>query len=305
VALQGLTATLVRRGLGEIVKNGFEDIVTVHTEFLNVDNGDGQYIERGFYSELGPAQRIGDPGSQGLRDELPRAVGQISPVIRKYYSRHGLAHEFVNEEADDDMYGVIRAIGTSLGKSMRYAMEVSAHDILNNGEDSAYPQGWQDKALFATDHGLLNSTETVSNLLSPTGPSWAGLANIYGYGDSFVDDQGMPTPIRPTKIVTGPRNAYLWQQVMGSNTQLGQSNPNVINPYGSIQVIASQYLSNPNDTYVVYEGWENHGYMTVRRGMTFQTWDLVDPNRTVSGVDARWVVYATNNIRIAKLPGAA
>lgn len=301
---QALNATLVRRGLGSIVKNGFEDIVSVHTEFLTVDSSDGQYIEKAFHSELGAAQRIGDPSSQGLRDELPRLDGELSPVVRKYFSRYGAAYEFYDEEADDDMYGVIRAIGTSLGKSMRYTMEISAHDLLNNGEDSGFPQGWQGSALFRSGHGLLNSSETVTNLLSAVGPSFAGLANIYAYGDSFVDDQGMPTPIRPVRIITGMRNTYLWRQVMDSGTQIGQANSSVINPYSSIDVVGSQYLSNPNDTYILYEGYDRHQFMTMRRALTTRTWDLEDPKRTVAGVDARWVVYTTNNLRIAKLPGA-
>lgn len=301
---QPFSATLVRRGLGEIVKNGFEDIVTYHTEFLNVDSGDGQYIEKAFHSELGPARRIGDPSSQGLRDELPRLEATLSPVVRKYYSRFGAAHEFYDDEADDDMYGFIRSAGSSLGKSMRYAMEVSAHDLLNNGDDSAFAQGWQDKALYATDHGLLNSTTTVSNILASTGPSFAGLANIIAYGESFVDDQGMPTPIRPTLLVTGMRNAYLWQQVMQSPTQIGQPNSSVINPYSSIRVLASQYLEFPQNTYVFYEGHDRHMYMTMRQPLRSRTWDLEDPKRTVSGVDARWVVYTTNNLRTALVPGA-
>lgn len=305
MAVQGLNATLVRRGLGSVVLNGFEDISTYHTEFLNVDSGDGQYIERAFHSELGTAQRLGDPSSQGLREELPRATFQMSPVVRKYYSRYGLAYEFVDDEADDDLYGVVRSVGSSLGKSMRHAMEVSAHDLLNNGEDGAlFPQGWESTALYKTGHGLLNSTSTVDNLLSPTGPSFAGLSNIWAYGDSFVDDQGMPTPIRPVLMLTGPRNAYLWNQIMQSSTQIGQNNSAVINPYDSIRVIGSQYLSNGNDTYVFYEGYQNHMYMTVRRPLTMSTWDDNDPMRTIAGVDARWVVYTTNNLRTAKLPGA-
>lgn len=301
---QPFNATLVRRGLGEIVKNGFEDIVTYHTEFLNIDSSDGQYIEKAFHSDLGPAQRIGDPSSQGLRDELPRLQGEISPVVRKYFSRFGSSYEFYDDEADDDMYGVIRAIGTSLGKSMRYAMEVSAHDLLNNGESASFPQGWQNKALFATDHGLLNSSTTVSNKLAAGGPSFASLANLIAYGESFVDDQGMPTPLRPVLILTGLRNQYLWNQVMQSPTQMGQPNSAVINPYSSIRVIGSQYLETPGNSYVFYEGYERHMYMTVRQPMRNQTWDLKDPNRTVSGVDARWVVYTTNNLRVALIPGA-
>lgn len=301
---QPFSATLVRRGLGEIVKNGFEDIVTYHTEFLTVDSSDGQYIEKAFRSDLGPAQRLGDPSSQGLRDELPRLNGEISPVVRKYFSRWGASYEFYDDEADDDMYGVIRGIGTSLGKSMRYSMEVSAHDLLNNGESSSFPQGWQGKALFATDHGLLNSTTTVSNVLASGGPSFASLANLIAYGESFVDDQGMPTPLRPVLILTGMRNQYLWNQVMQSPTQIGQPNSSVINPYSSIRVIGSQYLETPGNSYVFYEGYDRHMFMTVRTPMRNQTWDLKDPNRTVTGVDARWVVYTTNNIRVALIPGA-
>lgn len=306
MATQALSATLVRRGLGEIVKNGFEDITSFHTEFLTVENGDGQYIEKAFHSELGPAQRVGDPGSQGLRDEAPRATFEMSPVVRKYYSRYALAYEFVQDEADDDLYGVIRTVGGSLGKSMRYAMEVSGHDLLNNGEDGTnYPQGWEDAALFQNSHGLLNSTETVDNLLAATGPSFAGLANIHSYGDNFIDDQGMPTPIRPTLILTGTRNRYLWNQVLESGTQIGQPNPDVINPYEQVRVLGTQYLSNPNDSYIFYEGADRHMFMTMRQAMRNDTWDEMDPRRTNTMVDARWVVYTTNNIRVAKIPGAA
>lgn len=305
MATQTLSATLVRRGLGQIVQNGFEDIVTLHTEFLNVDTGDGQYIERAFHSELGPAQRIGATGSQGLRDELPRGTLEVSPVVRKYYSRYGLAFDFVVDEADDDLYGVIRRGGGSLGKSLRYAMEVSAHDLLNNGEDGTnYPQGWEATALFKTGQGLLNSTTTVDNLLTASGPSFAALANIYAYGDAFVDDQGMPTPIMPVLILTGMRNSYLWQQILKSPTQIGQNNPSVINPYKPITVLGSQYLSNPFDTYVFYAGYRNHMHMTMRRAATFRTWDEHDPERVVAGVDARYVVYTTNNLRVVKIPGA-
>ncbi len=306
MATQALSATLVRRGLGEIVKNGFEDITSFHTEFLNVEGGDGQYIERAFHSELGAAQRVGDPGSQGLRDEIPKATFEMSPVVRKYYSRYALGYEFVDDEADDDLYGIIRSVGQSLGKSMRYAMEVSAHDLLNNGEDGTnYPQGWEDTALYKTGHGLLNSVETVDNLLAATGPSFAALANIFAYGDEFIDDQGMPTPIRPVLMVTGTRNVYLWTQILQSNTQYGQGNSNIINPFDQIRVIGSQYLDNGNDTYVFYEGYDRHMYMTVRKPMTMTAWDDYDPRRTISAVEARWVVYTTNNLRTAKVPGAA
>lgn len=302
---QTLSPTLIRRGLGTIVKNGFEDIVSYHDQFLTVDSGDGQYIERAFHSELGPAQRMGAVGSQGLRDELPRATFEISPVVRKYFSRWGLAYDFVNDEADDDLYGIIRKVGGSLGKSMRYAMELSAHDLLNNGTDGTnYPQGWEGTALFKTGHGLLNSVETVDNLLTATGPSYSAVANIFAYGDSFIDDQGMPTPIRPVLLVTGMRNSYLWKQIMDSPTQVGQANSAVRNAYGSIAVVGDQYLENPNDTYVFYEGFKDHMYMTMRRAMTMLTWGEHDPERTVAGVDARWVVYTTNNLRVAKIPGA-
>lgn len=305
MATQTLSATLVRRGLGEIVKNGFEDIPSIHTEFLSIENGDGQYIEKAFHSELGAAQRVGDPSSQGLREEAPRATFELSPVVRKYYSRYALAYDFVQDEADDDLYGVIRTVGGSLGKSMRYAMEVSAHDLLNNGESASYPQGWQATTLYKTGHGLLNSTTTVDNLLAASGPSYAALQNIYAYGDNFVDDQGMPTPIRPVLLLTGPRNVYLWNQIMNSATQIGQSNSAVTNPYGAIRVVGTQYLANPNNTYVFYEGYDRHMYMTMRQAMRNDTWDQMDPRRTSTMVDARWVVYTTNNIRTALVPGAA
>lgn len=306
MATQTLSATLVKRGLAGVVKNGFEDITSFHTEFLNVMSGDGQYTEEAFHSELGAAQRIGDPGSQGLRNPLPRATFEVSPVVRAYYSRFGLAYDFVDDEADDDLYGVIRSVGTSLGKSMRYRMEVDAHDLLNNGEDGTlYPQGWEAAALYQASHGLLNSTTTVDNLLAASGPSVAGLANIYAYGENFLDDQGMPTPIRPVLLLTGTRNAYLWAQVMRSNTDVSQANSSVINPYGDIRVLGSQYLDNGNDTYIFYEGHKNHMRMVVRRPPTTRAWDEMDPKRTVASVDARWVVFTTNNLRTAKIPGVA
>ncbi len=305
MATQTLSATLLRRGIASITKNGFEDITTFHTEFLGVGTGDGQYTEEAFHAELGTAQRIGDPGSQGLRDPLPRATFPVSPVVRVFYSRFGLAYEFIDDEADDDLYGIIRQVGSSLGKSLRHRMEVDSHDLLNNGEDGTnFPQGWQATALFKAGHGLLNSTDTVDNLLAPSGPSFAGIANIYSYGDSFVDDQGMPTPIRPVLILTGPRNSYLWTQALQSPTQVGQPNSAVRNPYSDIRVLGSQYLSNPNDTYVFYEGHKEQLKMTVRRGATTRTWDEHDPERTVTSIDARWVVYTTNNLRVVKIPGA-
>lgn len=302
---QALSATLISRGLSRVVKNGFEDISTFHTEFLDVNSGDGQYTEEAFHSELGSAQRIGAVGSQGLRDQLPRAEFQMSPVVRAYYSRYGLAYDFVEDEADDDLYGVIRSVGSSLGKSMRHRMEVSAHDLLNNGEDGAsYPQGWEAAALYRTGQGLLNAGgTTVDNLLSSGGASMAALANIFAYGDEFLDDQGMPTPIRPVLLLTGTRNAYAWAQIFRSNTDVAQANSAVINPFDDIRVVGSQYLSNPNDTYVFYEGHKDHMRMTMRKSPTNMTWDEHDPERVVTSIDARWVVFTTNNLRTAKIPG--
>ena len=90
--------------------------------------------------------------------------GEVASFEAKRYDK---AYQLTWELVQDDLYNVMNGIGKGgsakgLGRGLRATEEAEAASVITKGFDNT---GYDGKALFATDHPLINSEDTCSNLI--------------------------------------------------------------------------------------------------------------------------------------------
>jgi len=113
-------------------------------------------------------------------------------------------------------------------------------------------------------------------------------------------------PVEIEYIEVAPELVPAWRQLLGSNTQIGQDNPGVINPYGSMltpdRVQENVYLTNSFDTHVVGRG--HHLNMMVFEEPRTRTWNENDPEAIHHWIGMQFVVGWTDARRYLYVPGS-
>lgn len=158
------------------------------------------------------------------------------------YIHNTIAKGFVvTEEAmEDNLYDIALSDAMALGNSMRVTKEIIAHNILNNGANTAFvmPDG-DGQPLFSTSHvnGPTNTGTYSNRLATPAAFSEASLEDLLIQIDRADDPRGKPINLMAEKLIGSPALRFEFERVMGSVLQNNTANNavNAVNSMGSVR----------------------------------------------------------------------
>lgn len=317
---QNFDAKLHRAVWSKISREGLEGIPRLHTSFLNVMPSSNALEMEVIYSGLPAVPKVASDTV-----ETPQVSFEISPKVIYRHDEYRYQYVYTKVAADDDQYGVITDVVGTMGEGAAYRIENVAAGVFNDGEDSSAFATWDGKALFATDHELVGSSDTYSNKTAAGGPTYATLQVIYGYFKRVLNDQGFWTPVDIESIQVAPELAPLWRQLLqsasaysvlsytsgtgGGSAYSSASNDNsgIVNVYPTMgltpdKIVENVYLTNTEDTIVVGSGKKLNMYM--REAPNTDTYNRDDPKAIVHRMQMRFSVGATDARRVLLVPGS-
>lgn len=241
------------------------------------------YTEAGM-SGLGLAQTVG----QGRRPNLDNPVEGNKKA--RYYTKIGLSTQLTREILQDDIHGKWKDLPKQLVDSVIERIEWDAAGVLYNGFSTA-SAGKDGLALFSGSHTSLKGNVTINNLLLADFSAGALEAAML-YGMRFKAQNGFVRPIKPKKVVVGPANAALMNEIKLSKTRVWNIPPTATyDPYADAGVTkinttyyspATGMMNRMNPDNGIVDAWEGivNPYLTNSSGdddawfVLFEGYDL-------------------------------
>lgn len=317
---QTFDAKLHRAAWSKISREGFETIPKVHSSYANVSPSSNALETDIIYSGLGAVPKV---ASDTVK--TPLVDFKISPKVVYRHNEYRYQYVYTKVAADDDQYGLITDVIGTMGEGAAYTMEVVAATLFNLGTDATEFATWDGKAIFATDHELVGSTETYSNITAAGTATYGQLQTIYSYFKRILNDQGFWTSVEIESIQCSPEVAPLWRQLLAASsayatlaytggvggaaayTATANTNDGIGNVYAGLgltpdKVVENVYLTGTDDTYVVGRGKKLN--MFVREAPNTDTYNIDDPRAMAHRIQMRFSVGATDARRVLRIPGS-
>lgn len=134
--------------------------------------------------------------------------------ITKTDTQFGNAISISKNYMEDDLYGKARKSAQWLGRSVALIQEYTVADFLDDAFAGATYTGMEGEVLCSTSHSLLNSANTWSNQIS--GNPTLGVTSLqaaFELGESTVDQQGDPIPVRIDYLIVNLSNEWMAMQL--------------------------------------------------------------------------------------------
>lgn len=237
---------MTRENFGELLtpvhkKVFFEGYNELPAQYSKIFKKDTMRAKQETYPHLG-AMGIWDEGHEGQVFNT-KDFGE-GPKATFVATRYDASYKVTWELVQDDLYGVMKGIGKggnakALGKGLRNREETNCAKVVLDG--FTVP-GYDGKALFATDHPLINSDKTCSNLVEGTLTD-AKLKEAMTLMRKQLDEAGMPISAKATQLVVHPDLEFTAKAIVQSIQQAGTNN-NDKNTIPNIEVIVWDYLVN-------------------------------------------------------------
>jgi hypothetical protein len=201
-----------------------------HKEIYDVEAS-----ERSFEEET----KLAGFSAAGIKNEgeaIRYDNGQEAWTARYNHETIALGFSLTEEAIEDNLYDSLSARYTkALARSMAYTKQVKAAALLNQGF-SAATIGGDGKALFATDHPLVNG-ETNSN--RPTvgaDLNETSLENAVIQIAGWTDERGLLIAARPKKLIVPPSLMFVATRLLETSLRVGTTDNdiNAIKNNGSI-----------------------------------------------------------------------
>lgn len=159
--------------------------------------------------------------------------------------RFDKSYEITWELVQDDLYNVMKGIGKGgsakgLGRSLRATEETDSASVILKGFENV---GFDGKALFATDHKLINSEQTCSNLIEGA-LSDESLKAALTLMRLQKDEAGVPIMAQARQLVVCPSLEFTAKAIVHSILQSGTNN-NDVNTIPNLEVVVWDYLDDP------------------------------------------------------------
>ncbi len=177
-------------------------------------------------------------GSKFNHDKFDQ--GNVASFEAKRYDK---AYQLTWELVQDDLYNVMKGIGNGgsakgLGRGLRATEETESAGVITGGFSNV---GYDGKALFATDHPLINSSSTCSNLIEGALTD-ENLKNAMTLMRQQKDEAGIVISAHAKRLVVCPELEFVAKAIVNSILQSGTNN-NDINTIPNLEVVVWDYLS--------------------------------------------------------------
>lgn len=166
--------------------------------------------------------------------------GEVASFEAKRYDK---AYQLTWELVQDDLYNVMKGIGQGgsakgLGRGLRATEETETAKVISNGFTNV---GYDGKALFATDHPLINSDAVCSNLIEGALTD-ENLKKAMTLMRKQKDEAGVLISASAKQLVVCPELEFTAKAIVNSIKQSG-TNFNDINTIPSLEVVVWDNLS--------------------------------------------------------------
>ena len=192
------------------------------------------------YPHLGALWKENDEGNEFNQDAIKQG-DKASFEARRFDKSYEITWELVQ----DDLYNVMKGIGKGgsakgLGRSLRATEETDSASVILKGFENV---GFDGKALFATDHKLINSEQTCSNLIEGA-LSDESLKAALTLMRLQKDEAGVPIMAQARQLVVCPSLEFTAKAIVHSILQSGTNN-NDVNTIPNLEVVVWDYLDDP------------------------------------------------------------
>lgn len=175
-------------------------------------------------------------------NESSFSEGEVASFEAKRYDK---SYVLTWELMQDDQYNVMRGIGKGgsakgLGRSLRATEETDCANVIKNGFSNV---GYDGKALFASDHPLVDSSMKISNLIVG-GLTDANLKAALTLMRGQTDEAGIIISATPRILVVCPALEFTAKAIVNSILQAGTNN-NDVNTVPNIEVVVWDFLNDP------------------------------------------------------------
>lgn len=319
IVSQGFSAALHKAAWTKFTAEGAEAIPRVHQTFMRIESSTNAEERMILHGGLPQVPKV---ASDVVK--TPLVDFAISPPVVFRHDEYRHQYVYTKVAADDDQYGKIRGVVSSMGEGAAFTIEQEASNLLNLGQTTEYT-GWDGEPLFDAAHQLIGSATTYSNITAAGGPTYATLHVINAYFRRLLNDSGFWVSGEIESIQVSPELAPLWRQLLmsmsapanlswtsgtGGSTAYGttantlEGTPNMARTFGLTpdKVVENPYLTNIDDTIVVGRG--HHMYMLMREAPNTDTYDLDDPKAIAHRIQMRFSVGFTDARRVLLVPGS-
>lgn len=273
-ATTGQFSELLAPGIRDIFFLKYKERETQYTQFLNMQTSKRKFEENLEMAALGtmPAKPEGTPTV--FQDPIQGSK------VRYTHISYGLGFRVTREMHDDDLYGPMRRMPASLGRSARNVREVVGASVLNNA--FTVTSGFKGETLCNTAHSLLRGGTQANRPATDADISMATLEAAITSFTNLVDEEGFPMIIIPRLLIVNPTFQFTAEMLVGSNLQPNLSSgvagaaTSAINPINrrGISVMVSNYLTDADAWFLL--GDEHSLNMFVRTDTEFQSGDDFD-----------------------------
>ena len=201
-----------------------------HKEIYETESSERSFEEETKLSGFGSAPVKGE-GAAVSYDNAQEAW-----TARYNHETIALGFSLTEEAVEDNLYDTLSARYTkALARAMAYTKQVKAANVLNNGFNSNYAGG-DAKALFATDHPLVNggtnsNTQAVAADLNET-----SLENAVIQLAAWTDERGLLIAAKPRKLVIPPALQFVATRLLETDARVGtaDNDTNALRSNGAI-----------------------------------------------------------------------
>lgn len=169
-------------------------------------------------------------------DSIQYFAAQEAWTARYNHETIAMGFSITEEAMEDNLYDSLSARYTkAMARSMAYTKQIKAAAILNNGFSGSYLYG-DNKALFATDHPLVNGGTNANKPTTDLDLSELALENAVIAIAAWTDERGLLISARPTKLIIPPALTFEAVRILESQLRVGsaENDPNALRSLGSI-----------------------------------------------------------------------
>jgi hypothetical protein len=243
----GFAPELLYPGLAAIWGQSYGDYDTKYTKFFQLKKSTKRFEKEQEMSGFTLAS-VKDEG-----DSVDYA--RLTQGFQKEYNHttYGLGAIITRELMEDDQYNVIQKVPALLAGALRRTEETIAHNVLNNGFDTAFT-GADGSALFSTTHansgsggGTQSNTPATAADLTETSLEAGIIA-----ARNFRDANNQRISIEPKKLVVSNFDFFNASKILKTKQKVGTAD-NDINMVAmmDLELIASSYLTDPDAWFII------------------------------------------------------
>ena len=208
-----------------------------HKEIFEIENS-----ERSFEEEVKLAGFSAAP-QKFEGQAVSYDTAQEAWTARYNHETFALAFSITEEAIEDNLYdSLAKRYTKALARSMAYAKEIKAANVLNNGFNQAFLFG-DGQPLLSSAHPLTNGGTNANTPSTPADLNETSLEAAIIQIAGWTDEKGLLIAARPKKLVIPPALQFVATRLLETDLRVGTNN-NDINAIKTNGIIPGGYAVN-------------------------------------------------------------